>query len=1123
MKYSIIGLILIAALSTGELHAQKTTFGPHIVDYGEQVLIDGICEFWLRVRGSGPSYSPWCLFRHDSPGQHMEARFIVDWVIPQDSTYRTDVQSATIRFEYYGDNLPDPTISVWAFSTLASQMDRQTILDGMSGSPLFSINGANGVVEHTASSGAFLNTVIDGVAAGQLTLAFGLPDQSSLFDRFFEVDSIAVQLKIVFQDSLLVKITNLVDGIVDYDLEATSLVRGDLNQFIGNEADYAQLPAFEPPFVVRNWRVLYKHLAETWLAKYEHQSLPCRMKFRYWDMNLDRYKVRYLTDEYDGIQTEYRATSDSVSAARHSAKREITHEYDGLSIQFKDPWRVEQTLVAGIPSSQTIIDSYQDQPTPYEPWYDESSWGIFRNTKNSSALHYGARYWRYYQFNPIDDTYERKYDSDLQEGDLIHMDEIRSGRGAEISPSNGMEVMTIAPGSGDPFREYRLSYVDAINTMEFSGVYKAHLLTDMTQQPTRWGNQRKLTIDPSDVYHMVYESAGEVWYVNSEDGIQWSQEELVSDYSHTGSNPSIAASDSSVYVTYMQNGGVQLRRRYHGEWSDYLPENSGDNNGTSTTPVVAVGNTCYPGQGDIVIVAWDSNDRIEYDMKYLRYFGVYNATEISGCLVVDTVDNPVFPSITCQDSMTEFTICWRQGERVACSQIQVGGGTCDKDKFKHYTTSSSIADASLTTDRVVFAPSLTCDQFGYPVIAYEVLDSIWIYSNRWVNVRTYDPTSSSWNTAVYQVPFYSHTGYRDPISPSLGAHETSTGCGGLPDPGIRMAFHRNWGGGIRVGEIGCQYTEYEQLTNGECFPSVVPFSHNGKLREAYSAPYSIGPFRHAVRTTNAYLTKNVTQSIKMVRELRITTGNEYALLGVTDLHVGRGNNVRDVIGWQRLPDSLVIGHDCPAYDILYTEPFSLLSGNHIDYRSIIYCSDVMAMPAGVSISLQVRKASDGSIIHSFYVPLRSLPSDTAIWTSWSRQLTQAPAFPVYLSLGIEGTIPSGSVVGHTKVLLEDQYIPKVNVHESHTVVLPDDFVLEPNHPNPFNPITTISFVMGHEGYVKLSVFNTVGTEVAVLVDGWRIAGRYQEDFNAEHLPSGLYICRLMFEGNTKSRSMLLVK
>lgn len=409
MKSSLFLILLFVGLSISPAFAQKTVFGPHVADDSREFLIDGTCDdVWLSPVGSHyPPYAPRFLYRHDSNGlPDQEARYIVDWLIPNDSTYSPAI-SVTLRIEYYGTNLPDPTVEVWAFSSLSSQLNDATIISGMSGSPLFTMTGSNGIIEYPVTSGAFLNTVNSAVQAGHLTLAFELPAQTGLFDNFFLSDSTAFQLTIHFQDSIAIKITNVVNGTVDYDLEPESLVRGDLNRFIGNAADYSQLPVFEPAYVMRDWRVLYKHIAETWFTKYDDVSLPCRMKFRKWDGNNDLYKVMYLTPEFDGVQTEFQAIADSTVPARHKAKREITHGYDGLPFTFRDPWRVEQTLIGGDPSSQTVIDTYQDQMTPYEPWNDAQSFGVFLDTDPLGSTHYGARYWRYYDYNESTDSYTR--------------------------------------------------------------------------------------------------------------------------------------------------------------------------------------------------------------------------------------------------------------------------------------------------------------------------------------------------------------------------------------------------------------------------------------------------------------------------------------------------------------------------------------------------------------------------------------------------------------------------------------------------------------------------------------------------------------------------------------------
>lgn len=89
--------------------------------------------------------------------------------------------------------------------------------------------------------------------------------------------------------------------------------------------------------------------------------------------------------------------------------------------------------------------------------------------------------------------------------------------------------------------------------------------------------------------------------------------------------------------------------------------------------------------------------------------------------------------------------------------------------------------------------------------------------------------------------------------------------------------------------------------------------------------------------------------------------------------------------------------------------------------------------------------------------------------------------------------------------------------------LPADYELAQNYPNPFNPTTVIAFGLPTAGHVKLAIFNILGQQVRVLLDGNLEAGEHQVDFNAESLPSGIYFYRLSHEGGALTRKMMLVK
>jgi chitinase len=89
--------------------------------------------------------------------------------------------------------------------------------------------------------------------------------------------------------------------------------------------------------------------------------------------------------------------------------------------------------------------------------------------------------------------------------------------------------------------------------------------------------------------------------------------------------------------------------------------------------------------------------------------------------------------------------------------------------------------------------------------------------------------------------------------------------------------------------------------------------------------------------------------------------------------------------------------------------------------------------------------------------------------------------------------------------------------------LPVQFTLEQNFPNPFNPSTTIRFILPAKSHVRLAVFTILGEEVATLVDAPQEAGMHDVRFDGARLATGVYVCRVTAGETVRSVKILLVR
>jgi hypothetical protein len=131
---------------------------------------------------------------------------------------------------------------------------------------------------------------------------------------------------------------------------------------------------------------------------------------------------------------------------------------------------------------------------------------------------------------------------------------------------------------------------------------------------------------------------------------------------------------------------------------------------------------------------------------------------------------------------------------------------------------------------------------------------------------------------------------------------------------------------------------------------------------------------------------------------------------------------------------------------------------------------------------------------------------------------------VAIARDADGVWPSGANTvnpsgGTTEIVLD---VHSTGVQGMGTI--PEEFALLQNYPNPFNPSTKITYTLKSSSIVRLSVYDLLGRETAVLVnDERKAAGKYEVTFNSTNVSSGIYFYRLQTDNFVKTNKMVVIK
>ncbi len=143
--------------------------------------------------------------------------------------------------------------------------------------------------------------------------------------------------------------------------------------------------------------------------------------------------------------------------------------------------------------------------------------------------------------------------------------------------------------------------------------------------------------------------------------------------------------------------------------------------------------------------------------------------------------------------------------------------------------------------------------------------------------------------------------------------------------------------------------------------------------------------------------------------------------------------------------------------------------------------------------------------------------------NWSIQLTTFPQGVT--GNGLNGGFfidkKTGWAVGNNGLILK--YNSTTDINEKNLNIIPNNFTLDQNFPNPFNPTTTINYAVPKASKVTIKVYDVLGNEVASLVNEEKNAGSYSINFSAAKLSSGTYFYRMTAGSFAETKKLILLK
>lgn len=672
------------------------------------------------------------------------------------------------------------------------------------------------------------------------------------------------------------------------------------------------------------------------------------------------------------------------------------------------------------------------------------------------------------------------------------------------------------------------NYRQFSSNTDIKALYK---LTHKSNQANAYSNpsQRKFIQTPDGVKHICYESMGKVWYELSTDGgTTWILGNGGKPLSSADSkNPSMSFYGNQIGIVWQEKSGNSFKIKmalFYGSnysssvFSTVAEDDIGLDYSYNANPVVAWG---YNGK---VVVVWSGMDLCARPSGRVALKYAYGSASSNGiswymqCGIGGTDENSINPTIvanyTVYTNPFYFHIAWEQVVNSSTSKIIYSMLTADAENYLQPTLFDEASYNSGYSKN--YQPSILLRQVGDSYLPYIT----------WLGYRTTPSVSSR---AIMR---YKQYGSWSPLSIYGGNAVQSFSINNAGFLYGQYVLGLGWSEPVSQGsttylnkavKIGSSTNINTLSTTGKDLQINNSTSYSSMFVNSFQSKTL--PYSFSLSQPFASLSKENSLAMLNAREGVVGKNGAQFFFALGDINAN-GQNVDFV----EIPDSIKIDNleaintYFESKPITVNESSNLIYGVEYGISDSVLCSSVLANNGNIAFKVLLIDDNTNEVLDVFDEVTYS-GNNVYQYNNIGYQVNLAGIGERTIRLGLAVNTNIDLDYSLSNRISDQSLVTKTSyqtiIYKGKATVT--DYALEQNYPNPFNPSTKISWQSPVASHQTLKVYDILGNEVATLVDEFREAGRYEINFDASILSSGVYIYKIQAGDFVSSRKMILIK